>query len=267
MTDTIKIGLALGGGFFRGFAHVGVLQVLHEHNIPIHCVSGTSIGSAVGALFACGMDVYRMEKIIYSLNEKMLYDIGNIRDGVIRGKKIHDLIHTLTGGRTFAQTKIPFACVACDIETGEMVVMDEGPLADGVRASTAVPGVFQPFKKNGRILVDGGVVDRLPSTLARQLGADVVIAVDVGVRDGHYKVHNAADVVMRALELMEYRTMVANDCADLVLAPELRHINMVTLSQSEECVAIGRKVAEDNIDKIKEVIKKAAEKAAAPEAV
>lgn len=267
MKETVKVGIALGGGFFRGFAHVGVLQVLREHNIPIHCVSGTSIGAAVGALYACGMDEYRMEKIIYSLTEPMLYDIGNIRDGVIRGKKIHTLIHTLTGGRTFAQTKIPFACVACDIESGETVIMDEGPLADGVRASTAVPGVFQPFKKDGRILVDGGVVDRLPSTLARKLGADVVIAVDVGVRDGRYEVHNAADVVMRALELMEYRTMVANDCADIVLAPELRHINMVTLGQSEECVSIGRQVAEANIEKIKEVIRLAAEKQAAAEAV
>jgi NTE family protein len=238
--DNVKIGLALGGGFFRGIAHIGVLQVLAENKIPISMVAGTSIGSAVGAAYAAGADPFMLGKLVCACSENMFYDVGMPRMGLIKGEKIVAFMRTITGNKSFEQTKIPFAAVACDIERGEKVVLSQGNLAQAVRASVSVPGVFRPVEYEGRLLVDGGVMERLPVSVVRDMGADVTIAVDVGARTGSYSVRNTVDVMMRALELMEYQVIASETPPDVLLHPELHHITMTSLSQAQECLERGR---------------------------
>lgn len=255
--DKVKIGLALGGGFFRGVAHVGVLQVLQENDIPVHLVAGTSIGSAIGAAYCAGADPFMLGKVLCSVNDSMFYDMGVPRMGLIKGDKILTIMRTVTGNKTFEQTRIPFAAVACDIERGEKIVITQGNLAQAVRASISVPGVFRPVEEDGRILVDGGVMERLPVSVVRDMGADVIIAVDVGARTGIYSVHNTIDVMMRALELMEYQVIASETPPDVLLHPELHHIVPTSLSQAQECLERGRNEALYHLPDIRKAIEDA----------
>lgn len=176
-----KIGLALGGGAMRGLAHIGAMQVMEEHGIMPDVVAGTSIGAFVGGVYACGMSLKMMERFCYSINEKDLMDVVRPRQGLIGGARIERMLRTLTGNRTFDQARIPFAAVATELERGERFVFQEGPIWEGVRASISIPGIFVPFHTGGHTYVDGGVVDRVPIAAARELGADFVIGVDVGL--------------------------------------------------------------------------------------
>ena len=255
-----KIGLALGAGFFRGLAHIGVLQVLEENEIPIDMIAGTSMGSVVGSVYCSGMEMKMFEKLVYACNERMFYDIHRSKQGIVKGEKALAFLKTVTGDKSFDQTRIPFSAVACDIESGEKVVINEGKLYDAVRASISVPGIFVPLKLSGRILVDGGVLERVPSGVVRDMGADVVIAVDVGARDGRYEVNNTRDIMMRTIELMQYSIVALGASADVVIAPNVRHIDIMTMNDSEECIALGRKAAEEMMPQIKQAIEAAQNK-------
>ncbi|MBE5760742.1 MAG: patatin family protein [Clostridiales bacterium] len=261
--DDIKIAAALGGGFFRGIAHIGFLQVMKENDIPIDIVTGTSIGSVVGSIYATGMDLYRMEQFVSTLTERMLFDMTVPRQGFMKGEKILTFVRTLTGNKTFEQTNIPFACVACDIETGERVVLDKQlHLCDAVRASISVPGVFEPYRIGERLLVDGGLKERVPVTTAYEMGADFVIGCDVGVREGVFPVNGIMEIMLRTLEIMETNTISLGRDADVVVMPNVRDISMMSLNQSADCLDRGRKAAQAQIEEIKAAIEKAREKKA-----
>ncbi|MBU4509868.1 patatin-like phospholipase family protein, partial [bacterium] len=182
----LKIGLALGGGSARGFAHIGVIQVLQAYGIPIDIIAGTSIGSLVGSLYAAGDSIENMEKAVLLLNKRKMLSLMDFtipRSGLIRGNKIENmLIDWGLEDKTFDELNIPFAAVATDIESGERVILHQGKVADAVRASISIPGIFIPVKYDDRYLVDGGVVDPVPVDLAKKMGADIVIAVSLAIK-------------------------------------------------------------------------------------
>ena len=212
-----RIGLALGGGGAKGMAHVGVLKVLEELRVPVDYVAGTSMGAIVGGLYASGMAPEDIETLLVSqdwwdliqdytprrdLNfrrkeEDHRYVSGTgvgvrgfrivLPDGIAAGQKLNNVLQTVTvpamGAATFDDLNIPYRAVATDLHTGEPVLLDRGNLALAMRASMAVPVVFSPITMDGRTLVDGGVVMNIPVEVVRAMGADIVIAVDVGGKE------------------------------------------------------------------------------------
>ena len=184
-----KLGLALGGGGARGCAHVGVIKALQEANIPIACVAGTSMGAVVGGVFASGhlkhLEDY-LSKITWT-DVLTQFDptVGN--DGMFKGKKVLQLIEKLTGGKSFSDCQIPFVCTATNLMDGQAVRLSEGKLSEAIRASISLPGILMTVEKEGKHLLDGGITNPLPVDLAKQLGADVVLAVDVSQQYVHEK--------------------------------------------------------------------------------
>lgn len=181
---TAKIGLALGGGGARGLAHIGILKVLQREQIPIDVISGTSMGGIVGAMYAVGQSIEQMEAEAIKRGEISqifkLIDLRLMSSGLLGGNRIKELLAEILGAETtFADLRLPFAVVSVDYNSGREVVLKEGKLVDAVRATMSVPGVFEPVELNGCHLLDGGVLDNVPVGVARDLGAEKVIAVDV----------------------------------------------------------------------------------------
>lgn len=209
-----KVGLVLSGGGARGAAHVGVLKVLEKQHVIVDCIAGTSMGAVVGGLYASGLSPEDIEKELESIDWKDIFsDAPNRQElpfrrkkdaqkyltgveigvkngkialpkGLIAGQKLGFLLKSLTLHTTdideFDHLPIPFRAIAADIETGEMVVLSRGNFAEALRASMSIPGVFSPVEIDGRLLVDGGIARNLPVDVVKQMGADVVIAVDIG---------------------------------------------------------------------------------------
>jgi NTE family protein len=181
---TPKIGLVLGGGGARGLAHVGILKVLQREQIPIDVISGTSMGGIVGAMHAVGLSPEQMEAEATKRGEIgqifKLIDLRLVGNGLLGGNRIKKLLAEMLGAdTTFADLRLPFAVVSVDYNSGREVVLKDGNLADAVRATMSVPAVFEPVERDGYQLLDGGVLDNVPVGVARSLGAEKVIAVDV----------------------------------------------------------------------------------------
>ena len=178
-----KVGLALSGGGARGLAHIGVLKVLEQERIPIDVVAGTSMGGVIAALYAAGISAREMEKEARRISSPRqliaLIDRTLPRRGLLQGHKIMEYMARWLEGLTFDQLPIPLGLVAVDLNGGQTVVFREGLVLDAVRATIAVPGLFAPLEREGQLLVDGGLMDNLPVDVVRQMGADVVIAVDI----------------------------------------------------------------------------------------
>lgn len=180
--DRGKIGLTLGGGGARGWAHIGVIQALRDARMNVHCVAGTSMGAFVGAALASGkIDALRQVALELDWRRVLYYflEFSLPRMGLIDGARIVDFVREHIQADNIQDLSMPFAAVATDVQTGDEVVFTEGPVTDAVRASIAIPGLFTPLVRDGRLLVDGGLVNPLPVSAARALGADVVIAVDI----------------------------------------------------------------------------------------
>ncbi len=248
----VKIGVALGGGAFRGLAHIGCLQVMQEHGIVPDYIAGTSMGALVGGVYACGMDLKRMERFCYSISEKDLVDVNRPKEGIIAGNRIELMLRTLTGNKTFAQAQIPFAAVATDLELGERAVIREGFIYQGIRASISIPAIFNPYRIGGRTYVDGGVVDRVPISTAREMGADYVIGIDVGYHGGPVQCEGSlVKIIMHTMEVMEWQIMQKTvNTADINIVPQLAHINLASISQAEECIRIGREEMEARMPEV-----------------
>ncbi len=179
--NNIKIGLALGSGSARGWAHIGVIEAIEEAGVPIHYIAGTSIGAFVGAVYATGHLGSLKEFAIQMDWKKVIsyFDVVFPKSGFMDGKKVHELFSIHTDAKTFADFNIPVRMVATDLKTGKKVVIDSGNIIEGIRASVSVPGVFTPVKRGDQWLVDGGLVDPVPVSVVRNMGADFVIAVDL----------------------------------------------------------------------------------------
>lgn len=177
-----KIGLVLGSGGARGAAHSGVLNVLDREAIPISFIAGSSIGALVGAAYAAGVPLERIEREWRETDAARLFRSflpTFPRAGLSSGNELRKYLAELLGERRIEDLEMPYAALACDIDTGEAVTITDGPLPDAIRASTAIPGIFHPVRRGDRILVDGGLVEPLPIRACRDLGADFIIAVDI----------------------------------------------------------------------------------------
>ncbi len=270
-----RVGLVLSGGSAHGLAHVGVLKVLHELRIPVDVVAGTSMGSIVGGLYATGMPPGEMEWLVEAIDwedvlddrpsrDRLSYrrkqddarnyvdlEMGLTRDGIafpsglIAGQKLGFLLKSLTLGTVgidrFDDLPIPFRCVATDIASGEKVVLEEGSLAEAMRASMSIPGVFSPVPRGARLLVDGGLVENLPVGEALAMGADVVVAVDVSSdKFDPARLRSIGGVLSRATSLPIVRNVSeATPRANVVLTPKVADVPSMAFSRGAELVARG----------------------------
>ncbi|MEZ4357139.1 MAG: patatin-like phospholipase family protein [Eubacteriales bacterium] len=257
MKDKIKIGLALGAGAARGFAHIGVIKALNENNIPIDMVSGCSMGAFIGALYVTGSDLDMLANLIsiYGMNKIRDFSFNN-KQGIIKGEKAETLIRLLTKNKTFKETSVPFTCVAVRLRDGKLKVFDKGKIYDAVRASISMQGIFLPKDINGELYVDGAIVERVPVQTVKSMGADMVIGVDVSYRGEDQKSpKNVMQLMQQAMNIMSYEIAKSKMYkADVLILPSVREISPFSNSQVEECVDIGYKRTLDSIDAIKEKI-------------
>lgn len=254
-----KLGLALGAGSARGFAHIGVLEVLEQNHIPVDVIAGSSMGAVIGGIYSCGTDLGMIQKVLPCLNEKEYFDVVVPRSGgFIKGERFQELIRIFTKGYTFEQTKIPFACVAVDIRSGELVEMQEGRLDDAIRASIAIPAVIAPHEWRGRLLVDGCVISRVPCQTARRLGADVVVGVDVGYRGGPIDYafgKKYVDYVQATFDILQWEVAKNKEQeADIMLTPAVRSVAAHSIKDAQECIEQGRICAQQALPRIKELL-------------
>lgn len=245
MARAFKVGLALGGGVARGIAHIGVLQVLVEHRIPIDLIAGTSAGSLVGALFAAGLDPWLMERAAEQLHWRGLVRLKLRRDGLLDAQGLERFILGHIGDLDFRDLKIPFAAVACDLLRGEEVLLQEGRVALAVRASSAFPGIFLPVRVGNRLLVDGGLVNNVPASACRRLGADYVIAVDLNKpRPENRPPRNLLHIMLYSLSVVQRPQIEQSlQAADAVIQPDLNDFSVVELERVRPMVEAGRAAA------------------------
>ena len=255
-----KVGLALGAGSTRGYAHIGVLQVLEENGIPIDMISGCSIGSIIAGIYAAGTDLHLLEKLALELDIKSMLDIGRLNaGGLIRGDKIEELIDILTHRKCFEETNIPLYIVAVDAGNGELVTFRTGPVKRAVRASMSIPAIFTPVPIDGRYYVDGGVVERVPCDILRQEGADVVISVDVGYTGGEIDVQhmNAYEMINRSIDIMQWhmaRKLTID--SDILLEPQVLYVRgHFDTKSAKNVIEEGRRVAVEALPKIRALLK------------
>ncbi|WP_210363709.1 patatin-like phospholipase family protein [Bacillus sp. REN3] len=249
------VGLALGSGGARGFAHLGVIKVLHEEGIPIDLIAGSSMGALVAAFYGAGRDVERLYKLSRVFKRKYYLDFTVPKMGFIAGKRVKELIRIFTHGMMIEQLDIPIGIVATDLVSGEKVVFKKGPIAEAVRASIAIPGIFVPEKMDGRLFVDGGVVDMIPVSVARKMGADIVIAVDVSNVKPSADVSSILDVIMQSIDIMQMELVSNREVAsDIMIRPKVEMFNSRAFTNIEEIIKMGEEEAKKHIDKIKQCI-------------
>ena len=246
-------GLALGGGAARGIAHVGVLQVLEENNLRPDYIAGTSVGSLVGGLYAAGISPQRMEEVVRKLRWSDVTGITMPKLGLLDPSRMIDLIDQITHGpKQFDELAIPFAAVAADIINGDLVVLNRGPIAPAIRASCSIPTVFTPSRRDGRLLVDGGILNNLPVSVAEAMGASYVVAVDLlplGSMLGK-EPSNLLELTVTAIYTLMRATHNEGPSADRIIAPAIGHLSLASLSAVDELLSAGRAAAEATVPEI-----------------
>lgn len=285
---TRKLGLVLGSGSARGWAHVGVIRELVEIGCSPDIVCGCSVGAFVGAAYA-NRDIDALEEWVLSLSWQevlKLLDVG-FSGGLLKGGKLLALFERRFVDRSFADLALPFACVATELATGREIWLREGMVSSAIHASTALPGLFRPVMAEGRLLVDGGLVNPVPVSLARAMGADVVIAVDLGSdlvgrelrrpdakeqRSGGLRQSLAgrlgfaseqgtpslASVLATSIQIMQTRiarSRLAGEPADVLLSPRLAQLGLMDYHRAEEAIAEGREAVKRMLPAIESVLK------------
>jgi NTE family protein len=254
-----KVGLALSGGAARGMAHVGVLRALLENDIRIDCVAGTSAGSIVAGAFAAGMPIDEIAEFGRTLRWR---DIGRMtmsRLGMQSNERLEQYLRARLPVSKFEELPVPFAAVATDLKTGNAVVMkDRGDVPFAIRASCTIPGWYVPVSdEEGRQLVDGGLVAVVPSSVTRQLGADIVIAVDVNT-EGATFITSSSSVIGVLLQSMMVVQKTASsyqlEVSDLVISPKVGHIRWDQMGRANELVEAGYRVGLESIPRVRELI-------------
>lgn len=250
------IGLALGGGFARGYAHLGVLRAFEEQKIPISCISGSSIGSILGAAYASGAPLSRM---IEKCREIRFRDFARwrvSRFGLASNDRLGALVQRFFDSRQFEELEIPTAIVATDLGTGDPVVFKQGNLSDAIRASCAFPGLFEPVQIGTRYLADGGLVAPVPTRAAREMGAEIVVGVCVGLQDGHRGAPtNIFQVVSRAVSAAQKHQLEGWERhADIVLRPSVQSLAWDDFERIDEAVDAGAVAAYSALPQIRKLL-------------
>ena len=239
-----RIGLALGGGAAKGFAHIGVIKMLEANGFKPDVVAGTSAGSVVGALYASGMDPFELQQRAVSLDESSIRDVRLLSGGLLQGLKLQDYVNEQVGRKSLERMGKPFAAVATRLETGERTVFVRGNTGQAVRASSSVPGVFEPVTIGDYQYVDGGIVSPVPVDAARQLGAEFVIAVDISNKAGGKRPDSMLGIVNQSIAIMGQRLGEQELArADVVLRPQVLDIGAADFTRRGEAILEGEKAA------------------------
>ena len=291
-----KVGVALSGGGVRGAAHIGVLKALTDHNIPIDMISGTSAGSIVAALYACGYSPNQMRAFLEKLNFQDLIDLkittadlfkhgfkwilsGKFKfwsvlpTGLIKGDRIEGFLMNLLPQRTVRNTKIPLAITAVDVNSADTVFFTSplpfnrnllnarfyhnALLYEAIRASISIPGIFFPKKYRNMTLVDGAVKNNLPTDILKYMGADIIIAVDLGYAGQHnYELETVGEVLMQCIEIMgrEVTLLKSEQYADLIIRPQPLEVHYKNMSQVLSCIFKGEQAAAARIPEIRRIL-------------
>ncbi|WP_293394393.1 patatin-like phospholipase family protein [Nevskia sp.] len=239
-----KVALALGGGAARGFAHVGVIKMLESQGIQVDLIIGTSAGSVVGALYASGLNGFELQEMTFDLERATFADWQLFNRGLLRGEKLQNFVNEKVGNRKIQQLPRRFAAVAAKLRTGEATVFTTGDVGLAVRASSAIPGVFQPAVIDNEEYVDGGTVSPVPVRFARTLGADIVIAVDVSAPVEEAREDSTLGTVLKAFDIMGSSLRRAElPGADVVIAPDVHGIKAADFESKQRAILAGEKAA------------------------
>lgn len=239
-----RVALALGGGAARGFAHVGVIKMLESQGVPIDLIIGTSAGSVVGALYASGLNGFELQEMTFDLERATFADWQLFNRGLLRGEKLQNFVNEKVGNRKIQQLPRRFAAVAAKLRTGDAAVFTTGDVGLAVRASSAIPGVFQPAVIDNEEYVDGGTVSPVPVRFARTLGADIVIAVDVSAPVEEAREDSTLGTVLKAFDIMGSSLRRAElPGADVVIAPDVHGIKAADFESKQRAILAGEKAA------------------------
>lgn len=248
-----KIALVLGGGAVRGFAHIGVIKMLDILGIKPDLVVGTSAGSVAGALYAAGYDGFRLQELAWELDKSMVADWSLFGKGLIKGQALEDYINRAVGNKPIEQLKKPFACVATQLSTGQPILFQRGNVGMAARASSSVPGVFEPVMIGNEEYVDGGLVAPVPIKFAKQLGADFIIAVDVAstpLRESH---DSKLDIMLKTYTIMGQSIRLAElPLADVVITPKLDNVDSSNFEAKNQAILAGERAALAAVPAIRE---------------
>ncbi|MBI4422660.1 MAG: patatin-like phospholipase family protein [Elusimicrobia bacterium] len=286
----LSVGVAMGTGAALGYSLIGVLKGLRRAGIAIDIVAGTSIGSVIGGFYALGMEPEEVEALAVQVDkawvyENLFWDLTVPRSGLFAGTTLLRFLKSYFGQREFHELELPFGCVATDIETGEEVVLRDGRVAEAIRASCGIPLLFAPFHHEGRFLVDGGLVDPVPTKVLSQLGADIFISINLtmpagqrktAVRDRHeaaqariadfaklkeltlpeaLKAPSMLEILFQMIYTMEYEIAQSRvELAHVVIHPDLSGFHWTEMHRARDLIAMGERVAEEAVPKIKAVL-------------
>ncbi len=259
------LGLALGSGGSRGVAHVGFLAALEEEGIKPDYIAGCSMGAVVGGCYASGMSVSELMETLQTLKTRDILDISPAiisKMSILRGKKLYDLLVEKVKVDTLEEMKIPFQCVATELLSGKLHVFKEGNAALAMQASSTIPTVFRPVKYDNKMFVDGGCLCRVPVNTVKEMGADVVVAVDVikDVANPVEDVQNIIAMVLRVFDVMDAhitkmsRALECGIC-DILVEPELDGMNGFDTKEVDRAYEAGYDAGKQNVQKIKELLK------------
>ena len=253
-----KLALVLSGGAALGYAHIGVIKELEKHNIKIDMIVGTSMGGLVGATYCAGVNTTKMVEFANKFKTINFFDWNFNKSGLFSGKGMMKAINKFLPDINIEDMEMPFACVGCDLNNEKEIVFDKGSLREAVRATISIPGLLVPVKKNSSCIVDGGILNNLPENIAKQMGADIIISVDVLKK---YKLKGAPTNVFEALfqsinmsikEIQKYKPKYHN----VIIEPNLNGVKQMAFGEKtvEKCIKIGEQETRKHIDEIKKLL-------------
>ena len=271
MVKRKKVGVALSGGGSKGIAHIGVLKILEKYNIPIDFVAGTSIGAVIGSLYCSGYTSNKLELLFTEDKKewKKLFDYTFPKHGLIKGKRIEKFIQEELKDTKFKDLEIPLYITAFDIENKQEIYFNKGSVSKAVRASISIPGMIVPVENNNRILVDGGIIDPIPTEVLKKAGADIIIAINVNERKvkkprfekavdkkGKKKVPGIWDIASKSFKVMAYEVYkydLTKDEIDFIIHVPTQNKEMMKFSKKDNIKAIkdGEKAAKESLEDIK----------------
>lgn len=253
--DRPKIGLALGSGGARGLAHLGVIKVFQDEKIPIDYLAGSSMGALVAAFVSAGQNIEKLYKISLAFKRKYFLDFTMPKLGFIAGNRIKEFIRIFTFDKNIEELQIPLAIIATDLHSGEKIVLRDGPVAEAVRASISIPGIFIPEKYRGRLLVDGGVTDRIPVSVVKKMGADIVIGVNISGFMKDAPIRSIYDVLFQSIDIMQAELIEKRKrLADIMIHPEVEKYSSYSFSNIQEIILAGEHAAKQQIPTIQKLI-------------
>ncbi len=263
-----KIGLALGSGGPRGLAHIGVIKVLEENNIPIDFIAGSSIGAMVGGFYAATKNIKQIEKIAFDTNWKLVLSLidPSLHQGLVGGKKVEKFIDNHIDKIHFQDLKIPFSAIATDMRKGDIVCINKGEVSSAIRASISLPLVFKPIERENKLLADGGLSLPVPVEIVKKMGAELVIAVNLdndyfngsnnqNTKFGFYKIAN------NSINLLRHHLALWNiQNADVVINPQLGNIHWNKFLDGNDVILAGGKAMKEKLPQVHKLIRQKSER-------